>query len=206
VQYRVEEPIKYVMNVETPGALVRAAGQATLMRMIGTMEIESLLTTDRSRIEVLVLAGLQEELDRIDAGVRVITVKLQDVHPPLEVVGAFRDVASAREDKNRMINQAEAYRDSLTPEVRGLAAEMIAGAEAERTEAVERATGEARRFLQVVKEYRKHREVSSIRMYLETMERVLPGLEKYLVEPDAAGEPIDLRFFDEDVSGVRGGW
>jgi membrane protease subunit HflK len=149
---------------------------------------------------------LQESLDGSDAGIEVITVKLQDVHPPLEVVSAFRDVASAREDKNRLINQAEAYRDSLIPEVRGLGAKQIEEARAESTEAIERSHGETSRFLEVVKEYEKSRDVTSLRLYLETMERVLPGLEKFIVEPDVGHEPVDLRFFDEDVTGTKGGW
>jgi membrane protease subunit HflK len=206
IQYRIREPIRYVLGLERPLDLVSSYGQAALRRVVSTMEIEDLLTSDRTVVEARIKERLQGALDGSDSGIELIMVKLQDVHPPLEVVSAFREVASAREDKNMMINKAEAYRDSLIPEVRGMAARMAAEADAERTEAVERANGEARRFTAVVSEYRNKPDVTALRMYLETMEKVLPGLEKYIVEPGASGEAVDLRFFDEDVTGVRGGW
>jgi membrane protease subunit HflK len=206
IQYMIEHPIKYVLNIEEPALLVSAYGQASLRRIMSVSDIERLLTTGRTDIEELVVTTLQAMLDQSDAGIKVIAVKLQDVHPPLEVVSAFRDVASAREDKNRLINQAESYRDSLVPEVRGLRAKQIEEARAESTEVIERAHGEASRFLEVVKQYEKSRDVTSLRLYLETMERVLPGLEKFIVEPGAGHEPVDLRFFDEDVTGTKGGW
>ena len=167
---------------------------------------DQLLTTDRIRIERMVVAKLQALLDEYSSGIEVIDVKLQDVHPPVEVVSAFREVASAKEDKSRMINQAEAYRDSLVPEARGQATKLIAEAGAEKTESTERATGEASRFLSMVEQYGRNRNVTEIRMYLETMEAVLPGLEKFIVEPGSGGEALDLRFFDENVTGPKGGW
>jgi membrane protease subunit HflK len=206
IQYRVNDPLKYVLNIEMPAMLVGTYGEASIRRIAGVQQIDLLLTTDRSYIEGRVMTELQALLDESGSGIEVVTVELQDVHPPIEVVGAFRDVASAREDKNRRINLAEGYRDSLIPEVRGLAAEMLAQAEAEKAEAVEWATGEAIRFEEIVKQYSRSRDVTEIRLYLETMERVLPGLDKFIVEPDAGGEPLDLRFFDENITGTRGGW
>jgi membrane protease subunit HflK len=198
--------MKYVLSIEKPALVVATYGQASVRRVVSITGIDQLLTTDRTRIEGMVAVRLQDLLDRSSSGIEVIDVKLQDVHPPVEVVSAFREVASAKEDKNRMINQAEAYRDSLVPEARGLAAKMIAEADAEKTESVERATGEASRFLSMVEQYGANRNVTEIRMYLETMEIVLPGLEKFIVEPGAGGEPLDLRFFDEDVTAPKGGW
>jgi len=206
IQYRVNDPLKYVLNIEVPAMLVSTYGEAAIRRIASVHQIELLLTTDRSEIESRVITKLQALLDESDAGIEVVTAELQDVHPPIEVVGAFRDVASAKEDKNRRINLAEGYRDSLIPEVRGLATEMLAQAQAEKSEAVEHATGEAVRFEKVLKQYAKNRDVTEIRLYLETMERVLPGLNKFIVEPDAGGEPLDLRFFDENITGTRGGW
>jgi membrane protease subunit HflK len=206
IQYVISDPVKYVLNIEDPQVLVGSFGHASLRRTVSTTEIEQLLTTDRTRIERLVTSGLQDFLDESQCGIQVLGVKLQDVHPPLEVVSAFREVASAKEDKSRLINQAEAYRDSLVPEVRGLGAKLISEAGAEKTEAVERATGEAKRFLEVVEQYQKNRDVTGLRMYLETMEKVLPGLQKFIVEPGSGEEPLDLRFFDKEITGTRGGW
>jgi membrane protease subunit HflK len=206
IQYRINDPLEYVLNIEAPAMLVSTYGEASIRQIAGVHQIELLLTTDRAYIEGEVMIELQRLLDQSASGIEVVTVELQDVHPPIEVVGAFRDVASAREDKNRRINLAEGYRDSLIPEVRGLASEMLAQAEAEKAEAVERATGEALRFEKIVKQYARSRDVTGIRLYLETMERVLPGLDKFIVEPEAGGEPLDLRFFDENMTGTRGGW
>jgi membrane protease subunit HflK len=203
VQYRVTEPVRYILSVESPEAVVRAGAEAALREVVSTSAIDSLLTTQRTRVEGRVLALLQEILDGTGLGIGIVAVKLQDVHPPYEVVSAFREVASAREDKNRMINQALAYRDSLIPEVRGLGAKLVAEAHAETTEAVHHARGEASRFVQVLDEYEKAREVTELRLYLETMERVLPGLEKFVVEPEAGDEPLDLRFFDESAMGIK---
>jgi membrane protease subunit HflK len=206
IQYRVRDAMQYVLNIEDPALAVASYGQASLRRVVSITGIDQLLTTDRTRIEGMVTVRLQALLDASSSGIEVIDVKLQDVHPPVEVVTAFREVASAKEDKSRMVNQAEAYRDSLVPEARGQAVKMIAEAEAEKTEFVERATGEASRFLSMVEQYGNNRNVTEIRMYLETMETVLPGLEKFIVEPGSGGEPLDLRFFDENVTAPKGGW
>jgi membrane protease subunit HflK len=206
IQYRIREPVKYVLNIENPQDLVKALAEAALRQEVSLMSIERLLTTDRTLVEGLVVSRLQDLLDGAGSGVEILDVKLQDVHPPIEVVGAFREVASAREDKSRMINQSEAYQDSLMPEVRGLASRLVAEAGAEKTEGVERSTGESARFVEILKEYEKSRDVTEIRMYLETMERVLPGLEKFIIEPGAGGEPLDLRFFDENLTGTKGRW
>ena len=206
IQYSVRDPMKYLLSIEDPALVVASYGQASVRRVVSITGIDQLLTTDRIRIEGMVAERLQDLLDAYNSGIEVIDVKLQDVHPPVEVVSAFREVASAKEDKSRMINQAEAYRDSLVPEARGQATKLIADAEAERTESVERATGEASRFLAMVDQYGRNRDVTEIRMYLETMETVLPGLEKFIVEPGAGGEPLDLRFFDENLTAPKGGW
>jgi membrane protease subunit HflK len=206
IQYRVMDAMKYLLNVEDPAVVVASYGQASLRRVVSITGIDQLLTTDRIRIERMVAEKLQALLDGSGSGIEVIDVKLQDVHPPVEVVSAFREVASAKEDKSRMINQAEAYRDSLVPEARGQAAKLVAEAGAEKTESVERAEGESSRFLSMVGQYSKNRDVTEIRMYLETMETVLPGLDKFIVEPGAGGEALDLRFFDESMTVPKGGW
>lgn len=203
VQYRVREPVLFILSVEDQEAVVRAGAEAAIREIVSTTAIDSLLTTERTQVEAKVLALLQQIVDDTAPGVVVTAVKMQDAHPPYEVVSAFREVASAREDKNRMINQALAYRDSLIPEMRGLAAKLVEEAHAETTEAIHHARGEAARFVDVLVEYEKAKEVTELRLYLETMERVLPGLEKFVVEPEAGDEPLDLRFFDESAMGIK---
>ena len=125
---------------------------------------------------------------------RVIAVQLQDVHPPKEVSDAFKDVASAREDKSRIINEAEAYRNELIPKARGLAAEVENQAQAYKETRIRNAEGEADRFLALLKEYEQAKDVTKQRMYLETMEEILsrPGMEKLVLPKDAADRVLPL--------------
>lgn len=200
VQYRIVEPARYLLSIENAEGMVRCFTEAALRSVAGRIALDGLLTADRRRIEESSAAMVQDLLDRARAGIEVVSLRLQDVHPPIEVVDAFRDVASAREDMLAVINQAQAYADSLIPETRGQAEEMMTLAGAEKTEAVEHARGESQRFVSVMNEYQKSRQVTELRMYLETMEKTLPGIRKFLVEPESGGEPLDLRFFNEGVT------
>ncbi len=127
-------------------------------------------------------------------------MKLQDVHPPLEVVPAFRDVASAREDKDRIINEALGFKDETLPRARGDAERLLLEAEGYRTDRIERARGDADRFTAMAARYRDTRTVTKVRLYLETMESLLAGVEKYIVSSDVELEGYDLRVLDRELS------
>jgi membrane protease subunit HflK len=157
--------------------------------------LDGLFTTDRLMVEKRIQEILQNAMENTDAGILITAVKLQDVHPPVEVVDYFRDVASAREDKNRLINEAYAYRNEIIPRARGQGAEQVHQAEAKNLERVHHAHGEAEKFLALLREYQRARTVTEIRMFLETVDAALPELEKFIVEPDASHQPVDLRFF-----------
>ncbi|MFQ5771154.1 MAG: protease modulator HflK, partial [bacterium] len=129
------------------------------------------------------------------------TVNINKMYPPDEVADAFRDVASAREDKARTINQAQGYRNSLIPPARGEAEQMIREAEAYAAEVVNNASGESQRFLEMLAEYRKtggsaSPDVTRERLYLETMEKILPRVKKYILNASGKGK-VNLRFFGE---------
>ena len=162
--------------------------------VIGNSLIDSALTDGKLQIQTEATQLLQEILDRYKVGVRVIAVQLQDVHPPKEVSDAFKDVASAREDKSRIINEAEAYRNELIPKARGLAAEVENQAQAYKETRIRNAEGEANRFLALLKEYEQAKDVTKQRMYLETMEEILsrPGMEKLVLPKDAADRVLPL--------------
>ncbi|MFZ1946792.1 MAG: FtsH protease activity modulator HflK [bacterium] len=200
VQYRVSQPAKYLLAIEDGERFVRCLTEAALMSISSQIALEDMLTTQRRDIEESAKSAVQGLLDQAGSGIEIVSLRLQDVHPPIEVVDAFRDVASAREDMHAIINRAGAYADSLIPQARGQAEEMITLAGAERNEAVEHATGEAQRFVSVMSEYEQNRQVTELRMYLETMEKTLPGIRKFLVEPEPGGEPLDLRFFGEGLT------
>ena len=118
--------------------------------------------------------------------------KKTDISPPKEVIGAFKDVASAKEDKNRMINQAEGYRNDVIPKARGEAEAMIRDAEGFRDSRVKRAEGDAAKFTTILKEYNKAKSITEKRLYLETMEKVLPDIEKIIVPDKDSGNMRNL--------------
>jgi len=135
---------------------------------------------------------LQEILDKYGAGIQVVAVQLQDVSPPEQVLGAFKDVASAKEDKNRMINQAEGYRNDLIPKARGEAEARIRNAEGFKQARTKRAEGDVAKFKSMLKEYRKAKNITKKRLYLETMEEILPGVEKVIVPDGDNGNVLNL--------------
>jgi membrane protease subunit HflK len=160
--------------------------------VIGNSRIDAALTDGKQLIQNETLTLLQAILDTYQVGVRVLAVQMQDVHPPKEVIDAFKDVASAREDKSRIINEAEAYQNEILPRTRGLAAEVINQAEAYRQARVREAEGQASRFLAVLKEYNKAKDVTRKRLYLEAMEEVLsaPGMEKIVIPGEAGARML----------------
>jgi membrane protease subunit HflK len=192
-QYRVAEPAAYLFHIASPESLVRAATEAVVRGVVSREPLEVLLTTDRRRIEQEVAASLQELLGGYGAGIDVISVRLQDVHPPVEVVSSFREVSSAREDKSRFMREAEAYANDELPKARGQAEQAMQEARRTLEQAVNRATGEAERFTKIVREYSKARDVTGDRLYLETIEQSLAGARKVVVDASLPPGGVDLR-------------
>lgn len=191
VQYKIGDPVKYLFNVMGQTALVRTAAEAAMREVIGNSEIDSAITDGKLKIQNEATHLLQEILDRYGAGIQVIAVQLQDVHPPKEVIDAFKDVASAREDKSRIINQAEAYRNELLPRARGQAAALRNQAEAYSATRIRNAEGEAARFDAIRQEYEKAPQVTRQRLYYEAMEDILQNSgEKVLLDANTAGRAL----------------
>ncbi|TVM19714.1 FtsH protease activity modulator HflK [Oceanidesulfovibrio indonesiensis] len=183
VQYKIKDAKNYLFNVAGPDDTVKSASETAMREVIGYSMIDAALTDGKFEIQNETRDLLQGILDSYQAGLQVIAVKLQDVTPPREVVDAFKDVASAREDRERFINEAEAYRNDIIPTARGRAAEMVNQALAFKESEIRKATGEAERFLSVLAEYQKAEDVTRRRLYLEAMEEVYsnPSLEKIIM-------------------------
>lgn len=191
VQYKISDPVQYLFNVSAPTALVRNAAEAAMREVIGNSEIDSAITDGKLKIQSEATQLLQQILNRYGAGIQVLAVQLQDVHPPKEVIDAFKDVASAREDKSRIINQAEAYRNELLPRARGQAAAIRNDAEAYSATRVRNAEGEAARFDALRKEHDKAPKVTEQRLYYEAMEDILSKSgEKVLLDRAAADRAL----------------
>jgi membrane protease subunit HflK len=200
VFFTVEDPKAYLFGVAQTEDLVRFTVESVVSRVAGGLALDDVLTLRRDSFEEMILGSSQDLLDHAGAGVKLAGVRLQDVHPPLEVVPAFRDVASAREDKVRFMNEALGYMDETLPRARGDAERLLLEAAGYRTDRARRARGDADRFTQMASRYSVAPSVNRTRLYLETVEGLLAGVEKYIVSSDVELEGYDLRVLDRDVS------
>ena len=200
VQYKIKDPIDYLFNFIGPELTLREASEASLRTVIGRHNIDEALTSGKLMIQEETKELLQIILDKYETGVIVVAVQLQDVSPPKQVIDAFKDVASAKEDKNRMINEAEGYRNDVIPKARGQAQAMIRESEGFRESRIKRAEGDVAKFKAIVKEYTKAKEVTKERLYLEAMEEILPGIDKYIVPNGEDGNLLNLL----NLTGTKG--
>ena len=193
VQYKVKAdpqgPADFVFNVRDPQSMVRDAAEAAMREIVGRNDIDNALTEGKERIQNDAQALLQTLLDRYRVGLEVVTVKLQDVDPPDQVSDAFKDVISAQQDKERLINEARGHANDVVPKARGQAAQLVNEAEAYSAAKVQDATGQAQRFVALYEEYAKARDVTRLRLYLETMEEVLPRTNTIVLD-DLAGKQV----------------
>ena len=192
VQYKIKDPVSYLFKIVGPELTVREAAEASLRTIVGRNKIDETLTTGKFTIQEETKNQLQDILDNYNSGIHIVAVQLQDVSPPKEVIGAFKDVASAKEDKNRMINQAEGYRNDIIPKARGEGEAMIRDAEGFKQSRIKRSEGDAVKFTTILKEYRKAKSITEKRLYLETMEKVLPDIEKIIVPDKNSGNMLNL--------------
>jgi membrane protease subunit HflK len=190
VQYKIKDPVAYTFNFIEPELTVRQAAEASLRTVVGRNNIDEALTSGKFMIQEEAKELIQGILDKYKTGILVDAVQLQDVGPPEQVVAAFKDVASAKEDKNRMINQAEGYRNDIIPKARGEPQAEIREAEGYKEARIARAEGDVSKFNSVLKEYRKSKEVTEIRMFLETAEEVLSNREKIIVPDGQEGSNL----------------
>ncbi len=192
VQYKIKDPEAYLFNFIKPELTVREASEASLRTVVGRHNIDEALTSGKFMIQEETKELVQSILDKYKTGIIVVAVQLQDVSPPQQVIAAFKDVASAKEDKNKMVNQAEGYRNDIIPKARGEAQAMIREAEGYRNARIARAEGDVAKFSAVLKEYRKAKGVTETRMYLETLEEILPNKQKIIVPDAKSGNLINL--------------
>ena len=195
VQYQIKDPAKFLFNVkglEMPRGALMDAAEVALRQVVGKRPIDDVLIAEKLQVEIDIRELLQRIVDGYDAGVRIIEVKLQTVRPPKEVAAAFNDVVSAKEDKDRLVKEAEGYNEDIIPKARGRARSIVLASEAYKAERIKRSQGDAERFLTVLKEYEKAKAVTRKRLYLETMERILPGIRKFVIDPEVGGNVLQF--------------
>ena len=190
VQYKIKSVENYLFNIDSAEKTVRDAAESAIREVIGRTMIDDVLTTKKAEVEVETQDLIQSILDEYKAGISVTTVKLQDVQPPERVIKEFKDVASAREDKERAKNEAQAYANQIIPNSRGEAKKMILDAQGYQKEVVERATGEATRFTDLLKAYRQAPDVTRKRLYLDTMQEVMTKADKVIIDGSVANKVL----------------
>lgn len=184
VQFLVSDVTKYMFYVDNPESAVQKAAESALREIVGRFNIDDVLVTNKQVIQDETKRLLQGIIDEWQVGVTITSFLLQDVYAPREVRAAFSDVASAKEDKQRYINQALGYQSDLIPRARGEAAQIIAQAEGKAQGRVLRAQGDVLKFDKMYSEYRLSKEVTRTRLYLEAMEQILAGKQIYVVTKD----------------------
>jgi membrane protease subunit HflK len=187
VQYRIVDPSKYLFQVQDPDGMLHSSTEVALRSMVGNTMIDEILTVGREKVQTDTRDFLQRLLDAYGTGLRVTEVRLQVVDPPDQVKDAFHEVVRAREDRERLINQAQGYSEDIIPKARGLSEQMVREAEAYQQERMLRAQGDASRFLAVLEDYTQAKDVTRTRLHLETMERTLRSVRMVVVDPKVGG-------------------
>jgi membrane protease subunit HflK len=182
VQYSVSVPSDYLFQSQDVARAVGAAVESEMARRIATRDVDAVLTTEKAAIQEEVRAASQKRINDYRSGVLLSTINIESVTPPPEAADAFRDVASARADAVRIVNQAEGYSNDVIPKARGEARQLIEQSGAYKEKSINTAGGDAARFTQLEAEYAKAAQVTGDRLYTEAMEQILPKIKKMVVD------------------------
>ena len=184
VFWRISDAPNYLFNIRNPDETVKMAAESVMRAIIGQTPIQEALTSRREDIEARTLSSLQKLMSEYQAGIQVRQVQLLAVLPPKNVIDAFDEVSRARQDMDRLKNEAEAFRNDIVPRARGEAQQLLQGAEAYRQEVVNRAQGDANRFNSVYQAYRQSKDVTTTRIYLETLESIFSNVNKVIIDSE----------------------
>jgi membrane protease subunit HflK len=182
VQYQVKDAKDFVFSVVNPSATLKQVTESTERGVIGSSKMDFVLTEGRSEIVAQIKKEIQDVMDSYQSGIQVTSVNLQDAQPPEQVQNSFEDAIKAREDEQRLINEAEAYSNDIVPKARGAAARTLQEAEGYKDRVIAQAEGESTRFSKLLGEYTKAPEVTRKRLYIEAMESVLSGTNTFMVD------------------------
>ena len=203
VQYRINDPDKFLYKVRSPEETFRSMTEAMMRNVVGDRTVNEVLTVGRQEISFTVQEKLQELCDQYETGIRVEQVILQDVNPPDRVKPSFNEVNEAQQEREKSINQAQAEFNKVIPRARGEAAKVIEEAEGYALERVNRARGEAARFNSLFDEYRRAKDVTRQRLYLETLNKILPRVGKKLIVDENIKGLIPLLDLKKEVTDAK---
>jgi len=201
VQFKVQDPVKLLFKMRNPVGTTRDISEAVMRRLVGDYSVDEVLTTKRAEINTTAKELIQDILDSYDSGIRIVTVKLQDVTPPGRVQAAFNEVNQAKQEKEKVINEALQHYNKIIPRAKGRAEKMLLESQAYAIERVNKSKGDADRFEALLVEYKKAPDVTKRRMYLEAIETVMSQpKEKYIIDPNQRGVIPLLDFRKGDQS------
>ncbi|MEE8059553.1 MAG: FtsH protease activity modulator HflK [Pseudomonadales bacterium] len=192
VQWNVADPKAFVLNVRSPELSLQHATDSALRHVVGGSKLDDVVSIGREKIGIDVQLRLQEYLDNYGTGINVVKINIQEAKPPSEVKEAYDDVIKAREDQERLINEAQAYANGIIPESRGKAQRMIEEANGYKAKVIVEATGEAQRFENLLAEYSKAPEVTRERLYLDAVEEVMSKSSKVLIDVEGSNNMLYL--------------
>ena len=208
VHYNIKSIKDFLLLVKDPEISLRHATESALRHVVGSTGFDEVVSTGRQQLSVDVRARLQTYLDNYGAGIHVVKVNILEAKPPSAVKAAYDDVIKAREDRERLVNEAEAYANGIVPEAHGRAARVIEEANAYKAQVVAEAQGEAQRFTQVLGEYEKAPGVTRERLYLDAIQDVLESTSKIMVDVEGGNNmlylPLDKIVQQSSVVGAKG--
>ncbi len=188
VQYRIKDPVKYLFNIRNVVETIRDLAESVTRQIVGDRSGDEVIVLSRKEIADEIQILLQQKLDDYEAGIGIYTINLQNVNPPERVKPAFNDVNSAKQEKERILNEAWQQYNKIIPEAKGKAKRTIEEAEGFAVNRVNRAEGDADRFIKMYNQYKKAKSITKKRLYLETMQKILPKVEKvFIIDEDQAG-------------------
>jgi membrane protease subunit HflK len=192
VQYQVKDAKEFIFNIVNPAATLKQVTESAQRGVVGSSKMDFVLTEGRSEIVAQIKKEIQDVMDSYKSGIQVTSVNLQDAQPPEQVQNAFEDAIKAREDEQRLINEAEAYSNDVVPKARGAAARKIQEAEGYKEQVIAQAEGESNRFSKLLAEYTKAPDVTRKRLYIESMESVLAETNTVMVDVKGSNNMLYL--------------
>ncbi len=195
VQWQISDPSAYIFNVNSPAATLRQVTEGAVRRVIGKNKLDFVLTEGRGEIAQDQKVAMQSILDSYAIGILVVSVEMQPAKPPEQVKAAFDDAIKAREDEQRIVNEAEAYSNDIIPKARGAAARLREESNAYKSKVIAKAEGEASRFVQLLAEYERAPAITRERLYLDSLETVYTSSSKIMIDTEGSNSlmylPID---------------
>lgn len=181
IEWKISDPVKFLYNSDEPSQTLKMIAQSSARSIIGSKEVDGVLTTEKSIIQAEIKEKIVNKLGNYDLGVQVLDVKIQDSQPPTsEVIAAFKDVETAKQEKETRINEALAYKNKTLPAAESQADKLIREAESYKESRINAAKGDVAKFNAMYTEYAKNKNITRTRMYLETIEQILPGVTVYI--------------------------